>query len=147
MSATESTTQSATEEDPKFSLDDLIAMAEQIKAKHQAENADSTGMVPFDLLCAMSAQILAAYIPEQKEALLERRYSHVEQTFACEMLSLNGLPSSLWISEERQRELYSGTEPLLFQKLPQGIFAHYAQLLGRRREDDDPMNWKASEFG
>ncbi len=135
------------QEDEKFSLDDLIKMADEIRAKHAADHPQDVVLTPFNLLCAMSARVLAAYIPERSEALLSGQCSQVEQTFAMEMLGLNQLPASLWISEERQKELYGGMEPMLFQKLPRGLFLHYAKLLGRDPRDDDPMSWDATEVG
>lgn len=105
-------------EQAKFSIDDLIKMSEDIQAKHAATQSREVSLSPFELLCAMSAQILAAYIPAASEALLNREFGQVEQTFAMEMLGLNQLPASLWIGEERQRELYGGMEPMLFQTLP-----------------------------
>ena len=136
-----------TDEQAKFSLDDLIKMADEIKAKHLADYPDFPAMAPFDLLTAMSARILAAYIPEHSKTLLDRQHGNAEQSFAFDILGANNLPASLWISAERQTELYGGIEPMLFEKLPEGIFDHYRRLLGRNPGHDDPLTWECTEVG
>jgi len=104
--------------------DDLIGIAEQLKRQRP-------DIAPLELLTALSARVLAHHIPQKRDALLAGDCDKVAQTFAMEMLRLNDKPASMWLGEDRQEQSYGGIEALLFGKLPDGIFEHYARLLGR----------------
>ena len=129
----------------QLTLDELIAIAGQEQAKHKERFGEEIS--PFSLLCALSAHILARNLPAHAERFLAREYDKIESTFAMDILAVNDLPMSLWIPEERQVQLYGGVEPMLFEKMPTDIFAHYERLLGRKPADDDPLNWDATEIG
>lgn len=115
-----------------LSEDDLIGIADQLKRQRP-------DMAPLELLTALSARVLAHHIPEKGDALVAGDCDKVAQTFALEMLRLNDKPASMWLGEDRQQKSYGGIEALLFGSLPEGIFEHYAKLLGRSEPASDPL--------
>lgn len=129
----------------QLTLDELIAIAGQEQAKHKERFGEE--LSPHSLLCALSAHILARNLPAHAERFLAREYDKIEQSFAMDILGANDLPGSLLLPEERQVQLYGGIEPMLFDKMPPGIFAHYERSLGRKPADNDPLNWDATEIG
>ncbi len=130
----------------QLTLDELIAIASSEQDKHKERFSEE--MTPFSMLCALSAHVLAHNLPAHAKGFLARDYSKIEQTFAMDILAANDLPCSLWIPEDRQKQLYGGVEPMLFEKLPtDGIFEHYDRMLGRKPADDDPLTWDATEVG
>lgn len=128
-----------------LTLDELIAIASQEQAKHKERFGEKIS--PFSLLCALTAHVLAHNLPAHSERLLAREHDKIESSFAMDILAANDLPITLWLPEERQEQLYGGIEPMLFDKMPPDIFAHYERLLGRKPAEMDPLNWDATELG
>jgi hypothetical protein len=116
-----------------ISEDDLIGIADELRSRQP-------DITPLELMTKLSARLLAHHIPDKRDRLLAGDYDRVAMTFAMEMLRANDKPASMFLDEERQRKHYGGIEALLFGNLSEGIFEHYARLLGRSdKPAPDPL--------
>jgi len=105
---------------------------------------------PIEILTKLSEQYLAALFPEYAQSLLAGDQHKITQGFAHDLLHANGMSNatSMWTPEERQRQIYGGSQALLFAKADDDLIAFYKGKLAPadRNFNPDPLTWDAAEF-
>ena len=104
---------------------------------------------PIEILTKLAEQYLAARFPEHAKALLSGEHFKIAQGFAYDLLHANGFSNatSMWIPEARQREIYGGSQALLFAKVTDDLIDFYRRKLKPQDTgfNPDPLTWDCDE--